>query len=340
MANSVTIFFMPQSCVQMGFFVVTNMVNSTWAKIYLIWAIIVQFCLISTTCLAQNSKLMAHTSTQSQIVVSNMVFDCRTAGPSSGVAVILLHGWPETSHMWLPLMDSLAAQGFRCLAPNQRGFSAGARPTEVLAYQINHLADDVIALADAAGIEHFHLIGHDWGAAIGWVVAAKYPNRLLTWTAMSVPHPQAFAHAIRHNPQQRKMSRYMGWFQWRGLSEWFLLRANAKALRDVWRKSSTEQVEDYMRVLGSKNALRASLNYYRANYKLLKKGNEVEQIGKVQVPTLMLWGKRDFALGRWGVEQCGQFVSGPYRLVELEATHWLVQEAFIDVEREVLIHVK
>lgn len=269
-----------------------------------------------------------------------MVFDCRVCGPDEGTPVILLHGWPETSHMWLPLMQSLADQGYRCLAPDQRGFSPGARPTKVEDYAIEKLANDVIELANSAGMQQFHLIGHDWGAAIGWVVAARNPDRVITWTAMSVPHPRAFAEAIRHNPQQRKMSRYMAWFQWRGLSEWFLLRSNAKALRDVWRKSTPEQVEDYLRVLTPKGALTASLNYYRANYKLLKKGNEVGQISPVSVPTLMLWGNRDFALGRSGIENCQNFVSGPYKLVELEATHWLVQESLAHVQVEVLNHLR
>ena len=157
---------------------------------------------------------------------------------------------------------------------------------------------------------------------------------------MSVPHLQAFADAVRHDPDQRSMSRYMGWFQWRGLAEWFLLRSDAKVLRSTWRKSNPEQVSEYLRVLGTKEAIRASLNYYRANYRMLKRGDEVRQLGDINVPTLMLWGKRDFALGRTGIEATAKFMKGPYRLVVIDATHWLVQEAGAECANEVLRHLK
>lgn len=285
-------------------------------------------------------KNMAQPETSKQLRYSDMTYNVRIAGPEHGVPVILLHGWPETSHMWLSLMDTLATQGYRCVAPDQRGFSPLARPSDVNAYSIDHLAHDVVALADAMGFERFHLIGHDWGAAIGWAVVARNPERIRSWTAMSVPHIQAFAHAIRNDPQQRRMSRYMSWFQWRGLAEWFLLRSDAKVLRGTWRKSNPDQVNEYLRVLGTKEAIRASLNYYRANYRMLKRGDEVHQFADINVPTLMLWGKRDFALGRTGIEATATFIKGPYRLVELDATHWLMQEAGTECATEILKHIR
>lgn len=236
-------------------------------------------------------------------------------------------------------MLRLAAEGYRCLAPDLRGFSAGARPTEVDAYDIRVLTGDVLAIADTLGISRFHLIGHDWGAAIGWAAVTLDADRFLSWTAMSVPHLRAFADAIRNDSRQKKMSRYMGWFQWPWLPEWFLLRNGARELRNVWRKSSPEQVADYLTVLGNRDALKASLNYYRANYPLLSKGDEVDAFGDLSVPTLMLWGKRDFAIGATGVKGTAQYVKGPYRLVEMDATHWLVQEAPEQCANEVLAHL-
>lgn len=287
-----------------------------------------------------NRCAMAQPDTVQEVSFGGMTFNCRFAGNPENTPVILLHGWPETSHMWIPMMEQLASEGYYCIAPDQRGFSPKARPTEVAAYDIRVLAADVIALADTLGIGRFHLIGHDWGSAIGWAVVTLYADRIETWTAMSVPHLRAFADAIRHDPKQRKMSRYMGWFQWKGLPEWFLLRKDAKVLRDTWRKSSAAQVENYLHVLGTKDALRASLNYYRANYATLKKGDEVNEFGEVSIPTLMLWGKRDFALGRTGIESTAQYMKGPYRLVELDATHWLVQEAPQECAKEVLTHLR
>lgn len=283
---------------------------------------------------------MAQPQNMREINFNGMTFNCRFAGDENGTPVILLHGWPETSHMWIPLMEKLASEGYYCIAPDQRGFSPKARAKETAAYDIRELAADVVALADTLGVGTFHLIGHDWGSAIGWAVVTLYPGRIRSWTAMSVPHLRAFADAIRHDPKQRKMSRYMGWFQWRGIPEWFLLRNNAKVLRDTWRKSSPEQVNAYLQVLGTKDALKASLNYYRANYATLKRGREVEQFGDVWVPTLMLWGSRDFALGRTSIENTAQYVKGPYRLVELDATHWLVQEVFDACANEIIDHLR
>ena len=96
------------------------------------------------------------------IAANGMMFRCRTDG-ATGEPVVLLHGFPETSHMWTALMPKLAAAGYRCLAPDQRGYSPGARPDDVEAYSYRNLASDIFALADAAGFDCFHLVGHDWG---------------------------------------------------------------------------------------------------------------------------------------------------------------------------------
>lgn len=298
--------------------------------------------IISIILLLALSPLSAKTQpmTQQEISFNGMTFNVRLSGNEDGVPVIMLHGWPETSYMWSGLMEKLAAEGYRCIAPDQRGFSPKARPKEVNAYDIRELANDVISLADTLGIGRFHLIGHDWGSAIGWAVVTLHPERITSWTAMSVPHLRAFAEAIRHDPKQRKMSRYMGWFQWKGLAEWFLLRKDAKVLHDTYRKMPADHTAEYLRVLGTKDAMRASLNYYRANYPMLKKGDEVKQFGDISTPTLMLWGKKDFALGRTGIENTAQCMKGPYRLVELDATHWLMQEVPDECGTEILQHLK
>lgn len=278
--------------------------------------------------------------TYRKVHCNGLTFKVRASGDEGATPVLLLHGWPETSHMWEPLMAQLTSNGFRCFAPDLRGFSPEARPPKVSDYDIRILIDDVLALADALGLDRFHLIGHDWGSAIGWATVCSRPERIITWTAMSVPHIRAFAEAIRTDRSQQRMSRYMGYFQWPWLPEWFLLRSGAKALKDIWRKSSPDQVEAYLQVLGDKEGLRASLNYYRANYPLLRKGDEVNAFGEVNVPTLMLYGKRDFAIGPAGVKETARFVKGPYRLVELDATHWLVQEVPEQCAEEILTHLR
>ena len=154
-----------------------------------------------------------------ELSANGMTFRCREAGPEGGEPVILLHGFPETSHMWLPLMERLAGEGYRCLAPDQRGYSPGARPEGIENYRYQDVAGDVVALADAAGFDRFHLVGHDWGAGCGWVVVALTPGRLLSWTSLSTPHVGAFGRAIRNDPDQANRSQYITFFQTPGVAE-------------------------------------------------------------------------------------------------------------------------
>ncbi len=272
--------------------------------------------------------------------VNGMVFRCRVAGNPAHESVLLLHGWPETSHMWVQMMEKLSAAGYYCVAPDQRGFSPNARPTKVKDYAIKLLVEDVVGLADAFGMKKFHLIGHDWGSAIGWAVVAFHADRIKSWTALSVPHIKAFSDALRTDKKQRKMSTYMAYFQLRGLPEWFLLKKDREMLRKTWKKSSPEELQEYLDVIGNKPALKASLGYYRANYKVLKKGKGVEEYQDVTTPTLFIWGRKDIAIGRTGAEGTAQYMKGPYEFVELDAGHWLMQEAFEECAQSISSHLK
>ena len=134
-----------------------------------------------------------------------LVFDVLVAGPDDGPAVILLHGFPETAQSWVHQTPVLAAAGYRVIAPDQRGYSPDARPTEVTAYRTDRLVADVVGLADALGVDRFHLVGHDWGGAVAWQVAGRHPDRLLTLTVLSTPHPAAFVPRVA-----AQRSRYSG----------------------------------------------------------------------------------------------------------------------------------
>ena len=97
--------------------------------------------------------------------------------------VILLHGFPQDRRCWDRVTPALAAGGYRVLAPDLRGYSPGARQAARSAYRNSQLAADVLALADAAGAERFHLAGHDWGAALAWYVAGRHPGRVTSLAA-------------------------------------------------------------------------------------------------------------------------------------------------------------
>ncbi len=271
-----------------------------------------------------------------------MVFRARFAGQEGAARepVILLHGFPETSIMWSSLMGSLADEGYQCFAPDQRGYSPGARPGPVEDYAYQKLVSDVTALADTLGYARFHLIGHDWGSAVGWALIHLHPDRVRSWTAMSVPHLDAFASAIADDSDQRRRSRYMAFFMIPEKPEEALASEDFAQLRSLWSSIPKEQLEEYLSVFSGRGGLTAALNWYRANSVLLEKRHEGTKFGSVQHPALLIWGNKDMAVGRASVEGSAQYMNGPYRLVELDAGHWLAQEEPGRVHDEILRHLR
>jgi pimeloyl-ACP methyl ester carboxylesterase len=273
-----------------------------------------------------------------EISANGMTFRCRVAG-DAGEPVVLLHGFPETSHMWTGLMPLLADAGFRCLAPDQRGYSPGARPEGVEQYRYIDTASDALALADAWGAERFHLIGHDWGAACGWAVVALAAERVASWTALSVPHLAAFGGAIRNDPDQQQRSQYVTFFQQPGAAEELFAANDYAGLRGIWSKSAPDEVQEYLSVLTQPGALTAALNWYRGSRGLDPEDPDVT-FGPVTTPTLMIWGNQDVAIGRTAVTAAADCMKGPYRFVELDAGHWLVQEEPERVTEEVIAQLR
>jgi pimeloyl-ACP methyl ester carboxylesterase len=268
------------------------------------------------------------------VAANGLEFTCRIEG-ATGEPVILLHGFPETSHMWTDLLPRLAEAGYRCVAPDQRGYSPGARPLEPRAYGYAHIAADVFALADAFGFDRFHLVGHDWGAAAGWSALTIDPARIASWTAMSVPHITAFGRAIREDPDQRSRSSYIGYFQQPGAAEAALAADDFSRLRALWSESHTAQIEAYLHVFRQPGALTAALNWYRASRGVDPADTEVI-FGPVATPSMLIWGNEDRAIGRTAVCNGAGFMTGPYRFVELDGGHWLAQQFPDRVAEELL----
>ena len=276
------------------------------------------------------------------IEAKGMVFRGRGIGLENPSAepVIFLHGFPETSIMWAGLMEKLADEGYRCFAPDQRGYSPGARPEGVESYAYEELASDVAALADDIDFERFHLVGHDWGSAIGWIMLSSCPERIRSWTAMSVPHMDAFRSALADDPDQQQRSRYMAFFRTPEKPEKALTVNDLEPLRALWSSIPDDQVEEYVAVFSQPGALTAALNWYRANSFGLEQGYSGALFGQVSHPTLLIWGNEDMAIGRAAVERTRQYMAGPYRLAELDAGHWLVQEQPGRVHDEILGHLR
>ena len=135
------------------------------------------------------------------------VFRARVAGPERGRVVILLHGFPQTSRCWDHQVTALANGGYRAVAFDQRGYSPGARPTDVAAYKPAALVRDTLQIADAVGADQFDLVGHDFGGMVAWMVAGHHPDRVRTLTVASTPHPAAFRTSYQRTRRTRVSGR-------------------------------------------------------------------------------------------------------------------------------------
>ena len=269
------------------------------------------------------------------IEANDLTFKCRVSGlDNTGDAVILLHGFPETSRMWYNLIKVLVKNGYKVIAPDQRGYSPGARPSKVSDYTIDKLSLDIIRLADKLNFNKFHLIGHDWGSAVGWYLASKYPGRILTWTALSVPHLDAYKNAVKHDSTQSHKSSYISFFIKPILPVLYFKIFRNKYLKDIWRSSNDIEIKKYLEVFQQKGAIRSALNWYRANI------NNNDKIGDIYVPTLIIYGKKDMAIGEKCVDDSEGFLKGKFKIEKLKSGHWLIQESFEDVTNNILNHIQ
>ncbi|HEY2428302.1 MAG TPA: alpha/beta fold hydrolase [Acidimicrobiales bacterium] len=274
-----------------------------------------------------------------QFTRDGLVFDVVDAGPPGADAIVLLHGFPETSASWRGVAPGLAAAGYRVLAPDQRGYSAGARPRGRRAYRTAELAADVVALADQAGVDRFHVVGHDWGGGVAWSLGIDHAARLKSLTVLSTPHPEAMVRSFIRSDQGLR-SWYMLFFQLPAVPERVLLSGGGRRFRRGLTKGGlpADLADAYYEKLRQPGALTAALNWYRA---LPFQAGDMRNAPGVTVPTLYVWSTGDFALGRRAAELTADHVTGPYRFEVLEGvSHWIPEERPDDVVRLVLEQVR
>ncbi|MEV5243544.1 alpha/beta hydrolase [Streptomyces cinnamoneus] len=271
-----------------------------------------------------------------QVSSGGMVFDVEVSGPRDGEPVLLLHGFPQSRRAWDRVTPVLNEAGLRTIAPDQRGYSPGARPAGVEAYALPLLAGDAVGILDALGVETAHVVGHDWGAVVAWYVAAHHSERVRTLTAVSFPHLEAFWYALRHDPVQRQLSQYLAYFM-SPESTSAMLADDAAQLRSLFGDAvEAEQVEHYVALQSQPGVLDATLNWYRSGSLLAEEG-----LGQVPVPTTYVWSDGDMAVSRLAVERTAEHVTGPYRFVALEGvTHWQPEQASGAVAEEILRRVR
>ena len=262
-----------------------------------------------------------------QVDVGDLTFDVRVDGPEDGRPVLLLHGFPETSLSWAAVTPKLTAAGLRTYAPDQLGYSPGARPDEVAAYSTPSLAQVTADLLTALGVDRADVVGHDWGANVAWALAAWHPDRVRSLTAVSVPHPAAYTVAYRTDPEQKERSGYIRLFWQAGKAEDVLLADDSRRLRRMLSGGEgdsgvpADAIDEYVAVLSAPGALTAALNWYRA----MSSKDRVDPVG---VPTTYVWSDGDVAIGRTAAEACANYVTGDYAFVELPGiTHWIPEQA-------------
>jgi epoxide hydrolase 4 len=268
--------------------------------------------------------------TMRMIEANGQTFELAECGSGERLA-LCLHGFPELHYSWRHQMPMLAAKGWRVWAPNLRGYGASSKPDGVRTYALDHLTDDVAALIDASGANEVMLIAHDWGAIIAWAFAIRKLRPITRLIIMNVPHPMVGMREIRKWRQFWK-SWYIFFFQIPGLPEYGLLRNGAEPIRQAFRNMAVDKsrfpradLDLYAAAASRPGAMTAMLNYYRAlirHRKTVKLGD-----GRIDTPTLMIWGEEDTALNIHCTEGTAAWVPRLtlHRLPGV--SHWVQQEA-------------
>ena len=256
--------------------------------------------------------------------VNGVRLHCMVEG--EGPLVLLLHGFPETSHAWRKQIPALAKR-FRVVAPDLRGYGRSEKPRGIDAYRTPVLADDIAALIHEFGTERAHVVGHDWGGGVAWSLAILRPEVVNRLAVLNCPHPAIMQRALRSNWTQIRKSWYIFAFQLPWLPEWALSRSGAKALKDSLRRSakpgtfSDADLDDYARAFSAPGAATGAINYYRAAAR-----SRVPS-GKIRAPTLLIWAEDDFALGMEltrGIDDL--FETTPRVEYVPDTSHWVMEE--------------
>ncbi len=263
-----------------------------------------------------------------ELLAAGLAFEADVAGMPGSPLVLMLHGFPQTSHSWRHQLPALAAAGYFAVAPNQRGYSPHARPGKVEAYTTDQLIADARTMAKSLGYEQYHLVGHDWGGQLSWLIAAQYPQDLASLTVLSRPHPAAFAQAMKADAAQSGRSRHHRAFQDASAAH-DLLADGARRLRATLRNQGVPDadVDAYLVRLGTFEALDAAINWYRAP-RVASGALALPDVPAVSVPTMYLWGDADATVGRVSAEATANYVTGSYRFEVLPGIgHFITDQA-------------
>jgi len=274
-----------------------------------------------------------------KIEIDNLTFDARSAGAPGDPLVLLLHGFPQTSYSWRHQLAPLAAAGFFAVAPDQRGYSAGARPAQISDYRTELLVSDALSIIERLGYCEAHIVGHDWGGQLSWLLTAHHPDQVATLTVLSRPHPGAFLQAFNNDPGQSERSKHHRAFQ-NARSADLLLESNAQRLRQLFDHQGVAVADQnaYLEVLGDRDALDAAINWYRAPAATgAEQPLAPAETPLITRPTLYIWGEEDATVGRMAAEATSEFVTAEYQFEALPGIGHFITDQVGDLVSELLL---
>jgi pimeloyl-ACP methyl ester carboxylesterase len=250
----------------------------------------------------------------------------------AGQPVLLLHGFPDSRHLWRHQIPALVEAGYRAIAPDLRGFGDAPRPQEVEAYRMSTVMQDIIGILDALHVERAHLIAHDWGAALAWRFAAAHPERVGRSIALSIGHPESSGWETM---RQRELFWYQLFFQYEGIAEDWLRRENWRGLRE-WTRGQG----DLDRAIASfqrPGALSAALNWYRAHSRPRPISSSPAAFPPIRCPVLGIWGDGDAFIDEATVKNSGEHLAGPWQYEKIAgASHWIMLDKPDELNRVIL----
>ncbi|HZG50676.1 MAG TPA: alpha/beta hydrolase [Pyrinomonadaceae bacterium] len=263
--------------------------------------------------------------------------------------VLMLHGFPECWYSWRHQLTALSLR-FHVVAPDLRGYNLSDKPARVADYRMEKLVGDVLGLMDHFGARDAAVVGHDWGAAVAWAATARHPERV--WKVASLQVPPLPVWLANMTVKQALSSWYMLFFQLPFLPEWRMGASDFAALERMFKKTSRPGTFTDADLAVYKNALRqksertgttaltAAVNYYRANvFANLTRSSGAAQAdrARIRVPTLFIYGERDFAIRPETVRDVGKHIDAPYRELRLaHSNHWVQQESPAEVNAALL----
>ncbi len=274
-----------------------------------------------------------------RITANGLTHFVRDSGESRAPAAILLHGFPDSSDIWDLLTPHLLEGGYRVIAPDMRGFGETEMAARVADYNLaTGAAVDAVAILDALGIERAHLVGHDFGAPVAWLLAARRPDRFISLGALCVGHMRAFLNA---GAEQKRKSFYILVHQLRGVCEWLYRRDDWALLRTHWK--GAHDPEATIRMLSRPGRLTAGLNWYRANIGIARMLSPPKPgaVGgeRVKIATLGVWPAGERYLVEEQMIRSGDYVDGAWTYVRIDnASHWLQRDAPEELSKLLLGH--